>query len=329
MSIWTDRAGRRHVGVMVAGKRVHRILPKGTSAGDAKRSEAAIRSAIGRPELVIPGDPSMPEIMTHYLKAAERLRSPQTTMYHAFRIGRWLLGRRASEARAVASAIVSDLSGSYAPATINRSLGTLKRALRLSWESGRVSQDYSGHVKRLPEHNLRTTTLTLEQVAKLASHCSDQVKAAVWISVYTGMRRGEICKIKAEDIGRDEIIVHAGNTKTQKTRIVPIVAPLRPWLKFLPLAINFEGLKTGFRRAREAAKMPNVTFHDLRRSCGTLMIRAGVSLHVVSKVLGHSSTRVTEERYAHLHTDQMRDGLKKTFKLHRPITQARRKSGGR
>jgi integrase len=49
-------------------------------------------------------------------------------------------------------------------------------------------------------------------------------------------------------------------------REVPIVPALRPWLKFLPLAINFEGIKTGFRRAREAAGMNHVHFHDLRHS---------------------------------------------------------------
>jgi integrase len=61
----------------------------------------------------------------------------------------------------------------------------------------------------------------------------------------------------------------------------------------VPLTLNFEGLKTGFRRAREAAGLPHVTFHDLRRSCGTMMVQAGVDLYVVSKVLGHSSMAVT------------------------------------
>lgn len=36
MSIWTDKQGRRHVGIMVNGKRVHRVLPQDASASDAK-----------------------------------------------------------------------------------------------------------------------------------------------------------------------------------------------------------------------------------------------------------------------------------------------------
>jgi integrase len=147
------------------------------------------------------------------------------------------------------------------------------------------------------------------------------VRAAIWISLFTGCRRGEILKLQAEDIGEDAIIVHAGNTKTLRTRTVPIIAPVRPWLAYVPLAINFEGLKSGFRRAREAAGMPDVNFHDLRRSCGTLLIRNRVPLQIVAQILGHSTTSVTEKVYAHLGSDQVRDGLNVLADLHRDLHQ--------
>ena len=59
MSIWEDKQGRKHVGVMVGGKRVHRILPEGATSGDAKRIEAEIRGAIEKMprQANIPGDP--------------------------------------------------------------------------------------------------------------------------------------------------------------------------------------------------------------------------------------------------------------------------------
>lgn len=183
----------------------------------------------------------------------------------------------------------------------------------MAFERERTAVDYSALVKRLPEHNQRDTTLTLEQIRDLTSHASENVAAAVWIALFTGCRRGELLKIVEADIGPEDITVRAGNTKTLKTRTVPIVAPLRPWLRYLPLAITFEGLKSGFQRARVAAGMPHVTFHDLRRSCATLMIQAGVDLYVVSKLLGHSSVAVTQSRYGHLQTDRVRDGLARTF----------------
>jgi integrase len=255
----------------------------------------------------------MVEVMGLYLEHAKTLRSPDTAIFHAARLGPWAEKYRASQARECAAHVLRDMTGAYAPATINRSLGALKKALALAWERNLTPENYGLRIKRLPEHNLRDMTLTMEQVKRLADCASEQVAAAIWIALFTGCRRGEILAIQADDIGLEAIAIRAGNTKTLRARTVPIVPPLRKYLKLVPLSLNFEGLKTGFRRAREAAEMPWVTFHDLRRSCGTLMIEAGVDLYVVSKVLGHSTVAVTQSRYAHLQVDALRAGLERTF----------------
>lgn len=269
---------------------------------------------------MIPGDPPLMTLLADYAERhAKTLRSPDTARYHALRIGQWCEGRRASEARQVAAAIQQDLQVHYAQATINRSLGALKRSLRLAWQSGAAAMDYSGLIERRAENNARATWLTLEQVQTLAQHASESVRAAIWISVLTGCRRGEVLAMTPTMVSKDTITLPAGATKTLRTRTVPIIAPLRPWLKQLPLPINYEGLKSGFRRAREAAGMPDVTFHDLRRSCGTLLAQRGVPLHVISRILGHSSTAVTERVYAHLDVRQLKEGLGALTELHRDL----------
>lgn len=91
MSTWTDKVGRRHVGIMAGGKRVHRILPPGSTASNAKQLEAEIRTALGNSKAPqIPGDPKLTEIMTLYMAHADTLRSPDTAKHHALRIGQWL-----------------------------------------------------------------------------------------------------------------------------------------------------------------------------------------------------------------------------------------------
>jgi len=253
-------------------------------------------------------------VMGRYLEHAKTLRSPDTAIYHAARIGRWLEGQTASQSRQVRSRIIKDLGPHYAPATINKSLGALKKGLGLAWEEGRTPVDYSSLVKRLPENNQRTVVLTLKQVQAIADQASEPVRAAIWIALYTGCRRGEVCKIEREDIGRQVIRIQAGNTKTLRYREVPIVPALRPWLKYLPLAIGFEGVKTGFRRARETAGLGHAHFHDLRRSCATILIQSGAELNIVSKILGHSSTQVTEARYAFLDDGQAAKAMKRAFR---------------
>jgi integrase len=314
VSIWTDKDGRKHVGIMHGGKRIHRKLPEGATASDAKQLEAELRAAIVRQRKpVIPGDPEMTAIMGGYLEHAKNLRSPETAAFHAARLGPWVEKYRASQAQQCAAHILKDMQGHYKPATINRSLGALKKALSLAWDRGITPENYGLRIKRLPENNQRDITLTIEQVQALTEHASEQVRAAIWIALYTGCRRGEILKMREADIGPSSILIRAGNTKTLKTRAVPIAGPLRQWLGYIPLAITFEGLKTGFRRAREAAEMPWVTFHDLRRSCGTLLIQAGVDLYVVSKILGHSSVAVTQARYAYMQTAQLQAGVDRAF----------------
>ncbi|MCU0810151.1 MAG: hypothetical protein MUE59_03795 [Thiobacillaceae bacterium] len=196
MSIWIDKRGRRHVGIMAGGRRVHRIvhriLPAGATAGDAKQLEADLRAALAVSKTpAIPVDPKLTEIMSLYITHADTLRSSATAVHHANRIGPWCEKYRASQARMCAEHIVRDMTGHYAPATINRSLGTLKKSLRIAWERGLLPIDYSTHVKRLPEHNERSTVLTLDQVQAIAGRCSKPVRAAIWIALMTGARRGE------------------------------------------------------------------------------------------------------------------------------------------
>jgi integrase len=47
-------------------------------------------------------------------------------------------------------------------------------------------------------------------------------------------------------------------------------------------------------------KLPRVTFHGLRHSAASLLIASGVDVVEVSKLLGHSNTRITGTLYTHL-----------------------------
>nr|MBP6853850.1 site-specific integrase [Rhodoferax sp.] len=120
-------------------------------------------------------------------------------------------------------------------------------------------------------------------------------------------------KMRQEDIGRDTITIHSGNTKTRRTRVIPIAPGLRQWLEHVPLPYkDYEGLKSSYQRARIKAEMPWVNFHDLRHSCASILMAKGADLYTVSKILGHS-TITTTQRYAHLEVSQQRDALKRAF----------------
>lgn len=316
MSTWIDKEGRRHAGVMAGGKRIHRKLPAGASARDAKLIEAKLRESLALAKAPrIPGDPPLTACMGLYLDHAQRnLRSSTTAAHHAARIAPWAAKYTASQAREAAQHITKDLQAAYAPSTINWSLSALKKALRLAWEQNHTAIDYSAHVKLLPVSNAREIFLSVQQVQSIALHCTPGVQAAIWAALLTGARRGELLKIQRQHIAGEYITIPASHTKTLKSKTVPIVPALRPWLEHFPLAITAEGLKSAWRRAREKAGLPDVNFHDLRHSCASILIELGVSLHEVSEILGHSNLQMTR-RYAHLQLDRKRSALDKLSHL--------------
>ena len=313
MSIWTDKQGRRHVAVMVDGQRTHRRLPPGASASDAKQLEAELRKALAtqrRPN--IPGDPPLIELLAAYVERARTtLRSPETAKFHAMRAAPWAQRYRASEADQCAAHMVKDMVSAYKPATINRSLGTLKAALTQAWRERLIPENYGRRIQRLPEANERKTYPSIEDVRAIASHCSIQAQAAIWIALLTGARRGEVCNIDpTQHIHGDRLDIPASHTKTLRHKSLPIIAPMRPWLKNFPLGITADGVKSAFRRARIKAGLPTVRFHDLRHACASLLIEAGEDLYTVGEVLGHTNIQTTK-RYAHLQLAKKRSALDK------------------
>lgn len=327
MPIRQDTEGRWHAEACVQRRRLHRRLPPGASARDAKRVESELIRALHQQAparaVIIPGDPPLTELLADYTERhALTLRSPSTAQHHAYRISRWCEGKRASDTRQVVAAIVQDMTGHYAAGTINRSLSALRKALRMAWERGAVAQDYSGLCKPVPERNARTTTLTMQDVQRIADCASPAARAGIWLALLTGCRRGEVLALQPDMIGPHTILLPAGATKTERAREVPIIEPMRPWLAQVPIQLTFEGLKSAFRRARVKAGMPHVQYRDLRRSCGTLLIREGVPLHIVSRILGHSSTTVTERVYAHLASQQVHEGMEALARLHQRLTPA-------
>jgi len=54
-------------------------------------------------------------------------------------------------------------------------------------------------------------------------------------------------------------------------------------------------------------------FHDLRHSCATVLLRAGVDIHRVQRILRHADVRTTTGTYAHLGIEDLRQGLEQTF----------------
>lgn len=68
-------------------------------------------------------------------------------------------------------------------------------------------------------------------------------------------------------------------------------------------------LGRSFQRLVGLAKLPDMVFHDLRHTAGSLMLAEGASLVDVSKILGHSSPMITARIYSHSFADNKRSAV--------------------
>jgi integrase len=70
---------------------------------------------------------------------------------------------------------------------------------------------------------------------------------------------------------------------------------------------------------REVAALPVIRFHDLRHSAATLLRATGIPTPAISKLLGHASTRTTEEVYSHVLPDMERQAAAKMDEILNPV----------
>jgi integrase len=63
--------------------------------------------------------------------------------------------------------------------------------------------------------------------------------------------------------------------------------------------------------ACEAAKIEELTFHELRHSYASLLIAKGVPLSYIAAQLGQADTRMVEKHYGHLQPNAMAKAIRK------------------
>lgn len=59
-------------------------------------------------------------------------------------------------------------------------------------------------------------------------------------------------------------------------------------------------IRSQFNNRLKKAGLPKIRFHNLRHTCATLMLQAGVNVKVVSEILGHSTVTLTLDTYSHV-----------------------------
>jgi integrase len=143
---------------------------------------------------------------------------------------------------------------------------------------------------------------------------ADYLTPLVIVSLHTGMRRGELFKLRwpSVELGVGRITVHGTTAKSNRTRHIPLNSEAREtlaaWRKQTLTAelvfpgkggAEFNNVRRSWEGVLVAAKIAGFRWHDLRHTFASKLVMAGVDLNTVRELLGHSDYKMTQ-RYAHL-----------------------------
>jgi integrase len=211
------------------------------------------------------------------------------------------------------------------PYQANRVLSVLSKMFNLAMEWKWRPDNPAKGIERFEEQK-RDRWLSDDELRRLSvvleDHPNKRAANAVRLQLLTGARLGEILASRKEDFDllRDVWTKPSHQTKQKRTEHLPLSAqatgliasiietsdPESPFL--------FPGNKPGqplrevkkfWRTIMCQAGITNYRRHDNRHTYASHLVSSGLSLEIVGKLLGHTTTTTTK-RYAHLADDPLR-----------------------
>lgn len=192
-------------------------------------------------------------------------------------------------------------------------------------------------LRSIPKVEQKAWTAT-ELQAFLRAAAGHRLFPAFWLLATTGLRRSELLGLQWDDIDLDhatlsinrglvsvgyELHESRGKTPTSRRSIdldpttVSLLSAWKTWQAAERGSVGIEPtgwvfadvegnpihphtISQTFERIIARADVPRIRLHDLRHTHGTLLIKAGIPVKVVSERLGHANPTFTIDTYQHV-----------------------------
>ena len=263
-------------------------------------------------------------------------------------IGTKRLARLTTQDVRLVLATVEDGGGS--PRTVQFVHAVLRAALQTAVREEVVTRNVAKLVRApAPRSRVSRGLSVAEAKQLLAAAVGDRFHALYVLALYLGLRRGELLGLRWADVdldvGRLEVVqtlqrvdgaltfVHPKTRRSERTIPLPdvVVTALREhrarqaaerlalgpaWtdsgLVFtsrIGTPLEPDNLRRSWYQVRGVLDQP-IRLHDLRHTCVTLLLEAGVPPHIVQEIAGHSALDVTMNIYAHASLDEKRAAMR-------------------
>ena len=235
----------------------------------------------------------------------------------------------------------ANLSQTLAPASVRQVLGVLSRIFIVTAQDKLHRLENPVKEVAMPKvRNARVRYLSRDEAARLLADL--EIRSPVWhdlaaLSLWTGARLGELLslRVRSVDLTGTSALVDG---KTGK-RMIQLNAPARALLRrrmagksegdwIFPAvtsrnksghhclshaAFNAACLELGLN-APDTPRESKVVFHTMRHTFASHLAIAGVPLYTISRLMGHSSMKMTQ-RYAHLCPDTQKSAVEQLAAL--------------
>ena len=214
------------------------------------------------------------------------------------------------------------------------------KAISVLWGTG--NNETKKQIEAYNKDQVRKLVASLEETPSFKN-------LGLLITIYSGMRIGEVCALQWKDIDLEEKVIRVnksiqriyteedtmGKMKTEllistpKTkssqREIPIVQPLFKLMKdFAKICrpdyfvcsgtttpIEPRTYRSYYMKKIEEIGLPHLKFHGLRHTFATQLIASKADVKTVSAILGHSDITTTLNTYVHPSRDDKRNALSK------------------
>ena len=234
------------------------------------------------------------------------------------------------------------LSSGLAPQMVNAILTMLHSILKYGHRQYQLPMP---EIIYLSVEKREMRVLSQEEQKKLVAYLMQELdvcKLGILVALYTGLRVGELCALKWEDIGKESITVrrtmqrlksenadgtelHVGSPKTKTSlRTIPIPSFLQKQIEpfrspelaesyFLATTagevIEPRTMQYRFHRCLKEAGIEKANFHALRHTFATRCVEAGFEIKSLSEILGHANVQTTLNKYVHSSFDLKRANM--------------------
>lgn len=243
--------------------------------------------------------------------------------------------------------MTNELTKELSPKTVKEILNVLKSILKYA----RQKYNIIVNLELITSPKVRAkeiNVLSKKEIDKLEKHCLEEhtfKSLGILICLNTGLRIGEICALKWQDIDfekklinirktlqrvytvekKTEIIIDSSKTESS-VRAIPMSDKIYHILKELQKKQEIDSFfLTGskfkyieprtyqniFKKILKDSKVKEYNFHALRHTFATNCIKVGMDIKSLSEILGHASVDVTLNRYVHSSYEMKKKFLEK------------------